>query len=50
MSTEFKQENILSDDTGLYESAKTYFQDDCTVTDIVRVACLAVHNVNLCYC
>jgi hypothetical protein len=47
MSTEFEQENILSDDTGLDESAKTYFQDDCRVTDIVKVA---VHNVNFCYC
>ena len=50
MSTEFEQENILSDDTGLDESAKTYFQDDCRVTDIVNVAGFAVHNVNFCYC
>jgi hypothetical protein len=50
MSTEFEQQNIVSDDTGLDESAKTYFQDDCTVTEIVKVAGFAVHNVKICYC
>ncbi len=42
--------NIVSDDTGLDESRKTYFQDDCAEAVLVKIVRFAVHNVNFCYC